>query len=75
LGFESGPETGLSRPRRTYSTDPYNLWVITTTAEALAASIRDTTAATDLPDGLTVDDALRIAEAVASRLAESTRRV
>ena len=54
--------------------DPYNLWMITTTAEALAASLPDSSAL-DLPDGLTVDDALRIAEAVASTLAESTRHV
>ena len=53
--------------------------MITTTAEALAASLPDTvqsdTATFDLPDGLTVEDALRIAEAVASTLAESTRHV
>lgn len=49
--------------------------MITTTAEALAASLPDTAATIDLPDGLTVDDARRISEAVASTLAESTRRV
>jgi hypothetical protein len=53
--------------------------VTTTTADALAASLPDTiqfdVAALDLPDGLTVDDALRIAEAVASTLAQSTQRV
>jgi len=58
--------------------DPYNLWMITTTAEALAASLPGSlpdNPAVDLPDGLTVGDALRIAEAVASTLAESTRHV
>lgn len=54
---------------------PYNLWVITTTAEAMAASLPDVAPTINLPDGLTVDDALRIAEAVASTLAESTRHV
>ncbi|RLV50909.1 hypothetical protein D9V37_02925 [Nocardioides mangrovicus] len=48
--------------------------MITTTAEALAASLPDSSGL-DLPDGLTVDDALRIAEAVASTLAASTRHV
>jgi integrase len=48
--------------------------MITTTAEALAASLPDSRAP-DLPEGVTVDDALRIAEAVASTLAASTRRV
>ena len=54
--------------------EPYNLWMITTTAEALAASLPDSPAV-DLPDGLSVEDALRIAEAVASTLAVSTRHV
>ncbi|WP_183408288.1 hypothetical protein [Nocardioides pocheonensis] len=36
--------------------------MITTTAEALAASLPDSPAL-DLPGGLTVEDALRIAEA------------
>jgi integrase len=62
-------------PEPARATDPYNLWVITTTAEALAASLPNTAATLDLPAGLTVDDALRIAEAVASTLAESTRHV
>jgi integrase len=48
--------------------------MITTTAEALAASLPDSSAL-DLPEGLTVDDSLRMAEAVASTLAESTRHV
>ena len=73
-GRHRGPATEPAR-----GDDTYNLWVITTTAEALAASLPDTiqsdTAALDLPDGLTVDDALRISEAVASTLAASTRRV
>lgn len=52
--------------------------MITTTADALIATLA--TPATpsvpiELPDGLTVEDALRIAEAVNSTLAESTRRV
>ncbi|WP_183408290.1 tyrosine-type recombinase/integrase [Nocardioides pocheonensis] len=48
--------------------------MITTTAEALAASLPDSPAL-DLPEGLTVDDALRIAEAIHSTLAGSTRRI
>ncbi len=55
--------------------DFYNLWVITTIADALAAMTPSPSTAVDLPDGLTDDDALRIAEAVASTLAPSTRRV
>ena len=64
---------------------PYNLRVITTTAEALAHSLTDAPGAParhselpdlpELPEGLTVQDALRIAEAVNSTLADSTRRV
>ena len=72
-GRHRGPAAGPAG-----ADDPYNLWMIDTTAEALAASLPTTisdSSALDLPDGLTVDDALRIAEAVASRLAESTRRV
>lgn len=50
----------------------YNLRMITTTAEALAISPSHLV---QLPDGVTVQDALRIAEAINSTLAASTRRV
>ena len=49
--------------------------MITTTAEALTATPDTPLPAIELPDGLTVKDALRIAEAVNSTLAASTRRV
>ncbi len=66
------------RYRRTDSSGggaaPYNLWVITTTAQALADS-PSPSQLVQLPDGLTVEDALRIADAINSTLAESTRRV
>ena len=48
--------------------------MITTTAEALTDTANPAQPI-ELPDGLTVQDALRIAEAVNSTLAESTRRV
>lgn len=48
--------------------------MITTTAEALIPST-SLSAVVELPDGLTVQDALRIAQAVNSTLAPSTRRV
>ena len=73
------PERHGSPDRRGGETATYNLRVITTTAEALARSFATTPdgqpPAIELPEGLTVNDALRIAHAVNSTLAESTRRV
>ncbi len=56
-------------------TATYNLRMITTTAEALTAAPAIPPRPIELPDGLTVQDALRIAEAVNSTLAASTRRI
>lgn len=68
-GRHRGPATEPVRGE-----DTYNLWVITTTAEALTDTA-NTAQPIELPDGLTVQDTLRIAEAVNSTLAASTRRV
>lgn len=63
----------LDSPGRHAAT--YNLRMITTAAEALSDTSGTPGQPFELPDGVTVQDALRIAEAVNSTLAESTRRV